>query len=213
MNSTDFRTKFVVGRMVDLADPLPGNPFASELLPEDRAPTNAALEATGREYYEYRAALMARNNEGLTKACNCFHDPEERSPDIHKLRDLHAAMDRAVLAAYGWPDIPTACEFLLDYEEEDENEEAADPSTISNPRSTIRRRRKKPWRYRWPDDVRDEVLAKLLARNAERAEQERLAGTGKATAKKTAKNAVKKAVDDAQSELFPTSPSPDTMPP
>ncbi|PAW71387.1 MAG: hypothetical protein B9S30_01005, partial [Verrucomicrobiia bacterium Tous-C5FEB] len=132
---------------------------------------------------EYRAALMVRNDEGLTKTYNRFHDPEERSPDIHQLRTLHAAMDRAVLAAYGWPDIPTACEFLLDYEDEDETDEAADASPISNPRSTIRRKRKKPYRYRWPDEVRDEVLARLLALNAERAEQERLAGStkGKAT--------------------------------
>jgi hypothetical protein len=29
-------------------------------------------------------------------------------------------------------------------------------------------RRKLPWRYRWPDAVRDDVLARLLALNAER---------------------------------------------
>ena len=38
-----------------------------------------------------------------------------------------------------------------------------------------RGRRKKPYRYRWPDAVRDEVLARLLALNAERAEAERAA--------------------------------------
>lgn len=41
-----------------------------------------------------------------------FHDPSETSPDILKLRELHAAMDRAVLDAYGWTDIQPACEFL-----------------------------------------------------------------------------------------------------
>ena len=39
--------------------------------------TDAALEAAGREYYEFRAALMVRNNEGLTKTYNRFHDPDE----------------------------------------------------------------------------------------------------------------------------------------
>jgi hypothetical protein len=29
-----------------------------------------------------------------------------------------------------------------------------------------------PWRHRWPDDVRDEVLARLLELNAERAREE-----------------------------------------
>ena len=132
--------------------------------------TNTALESAGREYYEYRAALMVRNDEGLTKTYNRFHDPEERSPDIHQLRSLHAAMDRAVLAAYGWPDIPTACEFLLDYEEDEDSEDAPEA-----PGKKKGKKKKKPWRYRWPDEVRDEVLARLLALNAERhAEEVRL---------------------------------------
>lgn len=122
--------------------------------------TDAALEPAGREYYEFRAALMVRNNEGLTKTYNRFHDPEERDPDILKLRELHAAMDRAVLDAYGWTDIPTDCDFFLDYEIDEEE--------WGN--------RKKPWRYRWPDDVRDEVLARLLELNAERARAELQSG-------------------------------------
>ena len=36
-------------------------------------------------------------------------------------------------------------------------------------------KKKKPWRYRWPDEVRDEVLARLLALNAQRAAEERIA--------------------------------------
>jgi methylase of polypeptide subunit release factors len=129
------------------------------------------LEQAGHDYYEFRAALMVKNNEGLTKTYNRFHDPDETSPDILHLRELHAAMDRAVLDAYGWTDIPTDCRFLLDYEEE-EDEDALTPGP--SPRG--RGGRKKPWRYRWPDEVRDEVLARLLALNAERAEEERLAG-------------------------------------
>ena len=104
---------------------------------------------------------MVANDEGLTKTYNRFHDPDERSPEIARLRELHAAMDRAVLDAYGWTDIATDCEFLLDYED-DEDEGSS--------------RRKKPWRYRWPDDVRDEVLARLIELNAERAAAERRAG-------------------------------------
>ena len=103
---------------------------------------------------------MVENNEGLTKTYNRFHDPEERSPKIAELRRLHAAMDRAVLDAYGWADISTDCEFLLDYEIDEEEWG----------------RKKKPLRYRWPDQVRDDVLARLMALNAQRAEEERLAG-------------------------------------
>ncbi|MBK6847869.1 MAG: hypothetical protein IPG96_10125 [Proteobacteria bacterium] len=65
-----------------------------------RYETRPDIESSGKAYYEFRAALMLRNNEGLTKTYNCFHDPVETNADIIKLRDLHAAMDRAVLDAY-----------------------------------------------------------------------------------------------------------------
>ena len=118
-----------------------------------------ALEAAGEAYHDYRATLIVENNEGLTKTYNRFHDPAEGNPRLERLRELHAAMDRAVLDAYGWTDIRTDCEVLLDYE--------IDEDTWG--------KKKKPWRYRWPDDVRDEVLARLLALNAERAAEERMA--------------------------------------
>ena len=141
----------------------PTDCFETFPFPEDFE-HNPRLEEAGRQYYEFRAALMVRNNEGLTKTYNRFHDPDERSPDILRLRELHAAMDRAVLDAYGWTDLQPTCEFLLDYEEQEDEEESSG------------RERKKPWRYRWPDDFRDEVLARLLELNKQRAEQERLAG-------------------------------------
>ena len=129
--------------------------------------TDAMLEAAGRDYHEFRAALMVGNDEGLTKTYNRFHDPDEVSADIEKLRELHAAMDVAVLKAYAWEEIVPRCEckFLLDYEDEDEDDD--------NGRA---RKRKKSYRYRWPDEVRDEVLARLLKLNAERAERERVLG-------------------------------------
>ena len=86
--------------------------------------TDPTLESAGRAYYEFRAALMVRNNEGLTKTYNRFHDPDERSLDILKLRELHAAMDRAVLDDYGWTDLKPTCEFLLDYEEDEDEDDA-----------------------------------------------------------------------------------------
>ena len=125
--------------------------------------TRSDLEVVGKEYYEFRAALMLRNGEGMTKTYNRFHDPYENAADILELRRLHQAMDQAVLDAYGWTDVPTDCEFLLDYE--------IDEETWGN--------KKKPYRYRWPDDVRDEVLARLLELNAQRAAEEARAGLKK----------------------------------
>ena len=118
--------------------------------------TDAVLETAGQRCYEYRAALMVENDEGMTRTYNRFHDIYETDPRIMELRELHAALDHAVLDAYGWADIPIDCDFLLDYE--------IDEATWG--------RKKKPYRYRWPDTVRDEVLARLLALNAVRAAAE-----------------------------------------
>ena len=114
--------------------------------------TDGSLEAAGRSYYEYRAALMVQHDEGMTKTYNRFHDIYETDSRVVELRERHAAMDRAVLDAYGWTDVPTECAFLLDYE--------IDEATWGGKR--------KPYRYRWSDTVRDEVLARLLTLNAER---------------------------------------------
>ena len=122
--------------------------------------THPALEAAGKSYHDFRAELMVRNGEGLTRTYNRFHDPDEDDPAIATLRERHAAMDRAVLDAYGWRDVPTECEFLLDHEIDEEAWGA----------------RKKPYRYRWSDEARDEVLARLLALNADRAAEEARAG-------------------------------------
>jgi hypothetical protein len=48
---------------------------------------------------------MQRNQEGLTKTYNRFHDPAETDPDIQQLRQLHIEMDQAVCGAYGWNDL------------------------------------------------------------------------------------------------------------
>ncbi len=156
----------------------PSDCFETFPLPKEFE-SNQTLESAGRAYNEFRSDLMIRNNEGLTKTYNRFHAPDERSSDILRLRELHAEMDRAVLDAYGWIDLKPTCEFLLDYEEDEDEDETGGT-----------RRRKKPWRYRWPDDFRDEVLARLLELNRQRAEEERRSGAaesgrGKSTKKST----------------------------
>jgi len=165
----------------------PSDCYETFPFPENSA-TNATLEAAGKAYYEFRADLMVRNNEGLTKTYNRFHDrdhdttetDEKIAADIRKLRELHATMDRAVLDAYGGDlaklTVPP-CEFLLDYEDE-EDEPAGG------------RQRKKPWRYRWPDAFRDEVLALLLDLNKRRAEEEKLTALPPAKPKPTRKKAI-----------------------
>ena len=68
-----------------------------------------------------------------------------------------------MLHPYGWHDIPTECEFVEDYE-------GAKP------------------RYRWPDQVRDDVLARLIKLNGERAAEEQRSGAAAAKGRDRKKN-------------------------
>jgi hypothetical protein len=148
------------------------------------------VEKVGWHYYQFRADLMIRSNEGLTATYNRFHDPNERSVDIRRLRELHDEMDRAVLDSYGWTDLRPTCEFLLDYEEADEEEQTS-------------RRRRKPWRYRWPDEFRDEILARLLELNRQYAIDEGQVVTN-ATSPGTAKPEVPKSGHSRRASSVPT---------
>jgi hypothetical protein len=62
----------------------------------------------GAEYHEHRRQVMLARQLGLTKVYNLFHDPACADADIVRLRELHAEMDRAILACYGWQDLDPA---------------------------------------------------------------------------------------------------------
>jgi hypothetical protein len=65
----------------------------------------ANIEQFARRYFEFRRECMLVRQVGLTDTYNRFHDAAEISEDITRLRKLHAEMDRAVTAAYGWNDL------------------------------------------------------------------------------------------------------------
>ena len=136
-----------VGRLYTPSDCFETFPFPEEW---DR---RSDLEDAGAAYYAHRSATMTRRGEGLTTIYNRFHDPEERGEDITRLRDLHSVMDSAVLVAYGWSDIPTACYFLPG--------PGSPQASVADGSPQLR--------YRWPNEIHDEVLARLLAFNAARA--------------------------------------------
>ena len=105
---------------------------------------------------------------GLTKTYNHFHARGDNTPGIARLRELHAELDIAVLRAYARSDSDpgraaiwnhladrVAPEFI-----EQDADEGKTPKT----------------RLDWPAEFKDEVLARLLALNAERAAAERAAG-------------------------------------
>ena len=66
---------------------------------------SVAVEAAGKALNEHRADLMVQANEGLTSTYNRFHNPDDNTPGIVTLRELHKALDIAVRDAYGWGDL------------------------------------------------------------------------------------------------------------
>jgi hypothetical protein len=159
--------------------------------------TRQTLEAIGERYHQFRAELMVANKEGLTTTYNRFHDPAETSEGILELRRLHDATDQAVLAAYGWSEVPTTCGFGLDYLDSDDIDtlppdlqerigsgdlffptasEACNFQGQLRHHGLVKVSKKLPWRHRWPDAIRDDVLARLLALNAERYAEEQAMG-------------------------------------
>jgi len=81
----------------------PSDCFETFPFPEPTA--LSALEDVGRAFYEARAKYMVAEDVGLTTTYNRMKDPAVDEPRVQALRDLTVAMDRAVLAAYGWSDL------------------------------------------------------------------------------------------------------------
>jgi N-6 DNA Methylase len=118
---------------------------------------NVCLAASAITYHESRATLMSDRNEGLTRIYNRFHDPAERGADVVRLRELHHALDSAVLFAYGWNDLAdrASSTFLTPDTEPDYRYQG---------------------RFFWAGPFRDEVLTRLLDLNRARADEERRLG-------------------------------------
>ena len=141
----------------------------------------SSLEDAGKRYDEARSAVMVSLSLGLTPLGNRLNSQEDSSSDILRLRELHVAMDKAVLEAYGWSDITPAYEFSGDYENEDGS--AGDV------------------RLNFTEEVRDVILKRLLDLHAERLKAGQ--ASPQAELKKPSKTKKSKPLTDAgQSELF-----------
>ncbi len=101
----------------------------------------------GAAYHEHRRQVMLARQLGLTKTYNLFHNPACQDADIVRLRKLHAEMDRAILACYGWEDLEPSHNFY-------QNDRGQTRYTIS-------------------PEARRQVLARLVGLNLEIASQER----------------------------------------
>ena len=106
---------------------------------------------------------MLANNEGLTKTYNRFHDPEDKTPGIVRLRELHVEMDNAVREAYGWSDLDLEHGWLKTVTQtEKKNRKTGLKEAVE----------KVDWRYTISEQAKNEVLKRLLKLNHERYEEE-----------------------------------------
>ena len=81
-------------------------PTASRPSPSPRTSRRTSVsKPSARHTTNSAPQLMIDQQRGPDEDLQPLPRPDERSPDILKLRELHAAMDRAVLDAYGWTDL------------------------------------------------------------------------------------------------------------
>ena len=69
----------------------------------------AELDDSGKTLDQERREIMVRRNLGLTKLYNLVNDPDiadSSDPDVARMRQIHGDLDHAVMAAYGWDDVP-----------------------------------------------------------------------------------------------------------
>lgn len=67
------------------------------------------LDSIGHALDTERREVMLRRSLGLTKLYNLVNDPAlslSSDPDVARLRTMHVELDAAVMASYGWSDVP-----------------------------------------------------------------------------------------------------------
>jgi hypothetical protein len=129
----------------------PTDCFETFAIPQTPAESSRAeADRLGEAYHEHRHQVMLARQLGLTKTYNLFHNSACMDADIARLRELHVAMDHAILACYGWTDLEP------------------DHGFHANERGQMR--------FTISPDARREVLRRLLALNLEIAAREAMRG-------------------------------------
>ena len=67
------------------------------------------LTEIGKTLDSERREIMLRRDLGLTKLYNLVNDPDVADfadADVARMREIHVELDRAVMEAYGWGDVP-----------------------------------------------------------------------------------------------------------
>lgn len=179
---SSFCPKQGAGYSYTIADGFASFPFSADFL------DLSALDDAGDIFYEARKSIMRKESVGLSKLYRLFHDPSSEKSYVHQLRKLHQELDAAALEFYGWDDI-IACRGFLSSQLEIENEysipgrvmskisagrifcidqqEALEVESLLRSGDALVDAEKISWRYQCSDEIRDEILSRLLSLNSE----------------------------------------------
>ncbi|WP_271611558.1 Eco57I restriction-modification methylase domain-containing protein [Bradyrhizobium sp. CCBAU 21360] len=83
-------------------------PFPAELL----AHGDSDLEELGHAFFEKRQSYMRRNNQGLTRFYNEFHNVEANNSELLSLRNDQTKINEALADRYEWSDLDVECRFV-----------------------------------------------------------------------------------------------------
>jgi hypothetical protein len=75
------------------------------LLTLPRPKQTTELDVLGQQLDETRRDLMLSRSWGVTAVYKRVHNPDVHEPILQELRDIHVAIDEAVMRAYGWDDL------------------------------------------------------------------------------------------------------------
>ena len=156
------------------------------------------LELASRRLHDARTHAMVNLEVGMTDYYRDYHSPYSAGvPEYESVKEAAREVDSVLACLY---EINSDLELSYGYgiddlgiDEIDEHVEGIlevfcpsgdfffeDPAEAKRFNEALRpflgARRRLYWRYRWPDTVRDEVLARLLGLNAERYAQEQALG-------------------------------------
>lgn len=123
------------------------------------------LRSVSDNYLSLRKTLQIQRNLNLTKIYNALHDRLDSETHVTALRKGRIALDKALLAAYGWTEVQL-------------NHDFRQASYISES-NTIR--------FTMADEARLEILRRLAALNFERHEEEVALGLFKVSKKETSR--------------------------
>ena len=163
--------------------------------------------SVSNDFFELRTKALCRHEIGMTTFYNLFHDPKSDHAFCVGARKLQVELDNAFLDLYRWPRVTQerhgfALEYLdfgddLSIDQAEISELLSENLFFEDVDKAVEFERRwrlltgsdalLPWRYRWPDAVRDDVLARLLALNAERYAEEVAQGLHNKGAKQAAK--------------------------